>query len=53
MEVKHVAGSALGVVAAFSVLQLPVLGQIVVWQKVLLVGILGVTFIVLWGQNKF
>jgi hypothetical protein len=53
MEVKHIAGSALGVVAVFSVLQIPIIVQVATWQKVLLMSILGTTFIALWGKTKF
>ena len=53
MDKADIAGSSLGVLAAFSVLSIPILGQIVVWQKVLAISVLGITLIALWGKNYF
>ena len=50
-RLEDIGGSTLGVLAAFSILSIPVIGQIAVWQKVLALCILGTTLIVLWDKN--
>ena len=52
-KMKDIGGSALGALAAFSILNIPTITEVAVWQKVLAMSILGITMIALWGRNKF
>ncbi len=53
ISLKDIGGSALGVLAAFSVLSIPVIGKVGALQKIFAMSILGITLIVLWGKNYF
>lgn len=53
MVIKKLGGAGITALATFSIVNLPSISNLGLAQSLLIVGILGATFVLLWGKNTF